>query len=161
MSFQLEVHSPDRPRFAVVERIAAFISARGSLAISLDSTRILQCVQKDWLGVRLSETAFVWSCLGKTDLFSHVTFMRVFSVLGMLLCILDGSEYMFLVACLDVIELFLSCCFVVASLLPFSRWWCKQQIRLSPWRESWRIEAASLRETCCIFVGTCCFDGWK
>ena len=47
---QLEVHSPcsmDRPRFAVVERIAAFISARGSLAIPLDSTRILKCVQKD------------------------------------------------------------------------------------------------------------------
>ena len=46
---QLEVHSPcpmDRPRFAVVERIAGFISARGSLAISLDLTRILQCVQK-------------------------------------------------------------------------------------------------------------------
>ena len=34
---QLEVHSPypmDRPRFAVVERIAGFISARGSLAVS-------------------------------------------------------------------------------------------------------------------------------
>ena len=114
MSFQLEVHSPDRPRFAVVERIAAFISARGSLAISLDSTRILQCVQKDWLGVRLSETAFVWSCLGKTDLFIHVTFMRVFSFcfLEMLLCILDGSEYMFL-----VVRMWLSCfCRVVLSL---------------------------------------------
>ena len=46
---QLEVHSPypmDRPRFAVVERIAGFISARGSLDISSDLTRILQCVQK-------------------------------------------------------------------------------------------------------------------
>ena len=46
---QLEVHSPypiNRPRFAVVERIAGFISARGSLAISLDLTRFLQCVQK-------------------------------------------------------------------------------------------------------------------
>ena len=163
MSFQLEVHSPDRPRFAVVERIAAFISARGSLAISLDLTRILQCVQKDWLGVRLSETAFVWSCLGKTDLFSHVTFMRVFSFQFLFwecysVSWMDQSICFLSLRCDWVV---LSCCFVVVLLLPFSRWWRKQQIRLSPWRESWRIKAASLRETCCIFVGTCCLDRLK
>ena len=97
---QLEVHSPypmHRPRFAVVERIAGSISARGSLDISSDLTRILQCVQKGWSGVRLNETAFSWLCLGKTNLCSHVTFMRVSNVLGMLLCIRDGSEYVFLV----------------------------------------------------------------
>ena len=59
MSFQLEVHSPDRPRFAVVERIAGFISARGSLAISLDLIRILQCVQKGMLGSAAESLAVV------------------------------------------------------------------------------------------------------
>ena len=161
MSFQLEVHSPDRPRFAVVERIAAFISARGSFAISLDLTRILQCVQKGWLGVRLSETAFVWLCLGKTDLCIHVTFMRVFSFCFGNVTLCPGGIRVYVSCRSDVIELVLSCCFVVALLLPFSRWWRKQQIRLSPWRESWRIEPASLRETCCIFVGTCCCGQFK
>ena len=65
-----------------------------------------------WSGVRLNGAAFLWLCLGKTNLCSHVTFMRVFSVLGMLLCILDGSEYVFL-----VVWMWLNCfCRVVLSL---------------------------------------------
>ena len=123
MSFQLEVHSPDRPRFAVVERIAAFISARGSLAISLDLTRILQCVQKELGGSAAERNSFrmivSWKDRSLPSCNIHESFQFLF--LEMLLCILDGSGYMFLAACLDVIELFLSCCFVVALLLPFSR----------------------------------------
>ena len=52
----------------------------------------------------------------------YVTFVRVSGlsvfVLRMLICILEGSEYMFLVA-LDVTEFVLSCCFVAVLLLPF------------------------------------------
>ena len=71
------------------------MSARGSLAIVVDFKRFLEVSAKGGcLGVQLN---LLGLCLGKTDLCSHVTFMRVFSVLGMLLCILDGSEYMFLV----------------------------------------------------------------
>ena len=65
----------------------------------------------------VSGLAFLWLCLGKTNRCSHVAFMRVSNVLGMLLCIRDGSEYVF--CCLDVVEF--SCrvvlCFCIA--LPF------------------------------------------
>ena len=44
----------------------------------------------------VSGLAFLWLCLGKTNRCSHVAFMRVSNVLGMLLCIRDGSEYVFL-----------------------------------------------------------------
>ena len=102
MSFQLEVHSPDRPRFAVVERIAAFISARGSLAIFLDLTRILQCVQKGLIGSAAERNSFrmivSWKDRSLQSCNIHGSFQFSVFVLGMLLCILDGSEYMFLVA---------------------------------------------------------------
>ena len=50
---QLEVHSPypmNRPRFALVERIAGFISARGSLDISSDLTRVFAVCAKGLIG---------------------------------------------------------------------------------------------------------------
>ena len=50
---QLEVHSPypmHQPRFAVVERIAGFISARGSLDISSDFDQGFAVRAKELIG---------------------------------------------------------------------------------------------------------------
>ena len=125
--------------------------------------------------------AFLWLCLGKTNLCSHVTFMRVPNVSGMLLCILDGSEC---VVCLSDVTGF-SCrvVFVSVMLLPFSRWWLKQ-IRLAvkrvmkgsklwvwgktchAWHMVWitymcsgRLDIPGLRyDYLCIFVEPCCVE---
>ena len=56
------------------------MSARGSLAIVVDFNPVLELsAKRGCLGVRLN---LLRLCLGKTNLCSHVTFMRVFNVLG-------------------------------------------------------------------------------
>ena len=56
------------------------MSARGSLAIVVDFNPVLELsAKRGCLGVRLN---LLQLCLGKTNLCSHVTFMRVFNVLG-------------------------------------------------------------------------------
>ena len=71
------------------------MSARGSLAIVVDFDHVFEVsAKRGCLGVRLN---LLRLCLGKTNRCSHVTFMRVSNVFEMLICILDGSEYVFLV----------------------------------------------------------------
>ena len=56
------------------------MSARGSLAIVVDFNPVLELsAKRGCLGVRLN---LLRLCLGKTNLCSHVTFMRVSNVLG-------------------------------------------------------------------------------